>query len=60
MILSLVAPLLALALTDSAAAPACAESSAAFPPPGCTVYFVDGVCYLNCVDFPYFRTCDPD
>lgn len=62
MILSLLAPLLALALTDSAASASCtADASAAgvYPPPGCVEMVYQGTCYLQCDTSPFIRPCEP-
>ena len=50
MILSFVAPLLALALADSAAA-------GLYPPPGCVEREYQGTCYLQCDTSPFIRPC---
>jgi len=60
MIMTVIAPLLALALADSAAsAPCTADASAAgiYPPPGCVEQEHQGICYLQCDTSPFLRPC---
>ncbi len=62
MLSTLSVPVLALALSAGATLfqPCDPPPSPTFPPPGCTVMYENGVCYLQCDECPFIRPCDPE
>jgi hypothetical protein len=63
MIMSLLAPLLALALVESTASASCSADASGlgvYPPPGCVEMVYQGTCYLQCDTSPFIRRCEPD